>query len=32
MRLPPSPPGAIPFLGHLHLINKPFHATLSRVA
>jgi hypothetical protein len=32
MRLPPSPPGAIPFLGHLHLIKKPFHATLSGLA
>ena len=32
MRLPPSPPGAIPFLAHLHLIKKPFHATLSGLA
>ena len=32
MRLPPSPPGAIPFLAHLHLIKKPFHATLSALA
>ncbi|XP_062212479.1 cytochrome P450 81Q32-like [Phragmites australis] len=32
MRLPPSPPGAIPFLGHLHLVEKPYHAALSRLA
>uniref|UniRef100_A0A0E0D746 Cytochrome P450 n=1 Tax=Oryza meridionalis TaxID=40149 RepID=A0A0E0D746_9ORYZ len=31
MPLPPSPP-AIPFFGHLHLIDKPFHAALSRLA
>uniref|UniRef100_A0A804P7T3 Cytochrome P450 n=2 Tax=Zea mays TaxID=4577 RepID=A0A804P7T3_MAIZE len=31
-RPPPSPPGAVPFLGHLHLIKKPFHATLSGLA
>ncbi|KAL6894026.1 hypothetical protein ACP4OV_008124 [Aristida adscensionis] len=29
--LPPSPP-AIPFLGHLHLVETPFHAALSRLA
>uniref|UniRef100_A0ACD5XCG5 Uncharacterized protein n=1 Tax=Avena sativa TaxID=4498 RepID=A0ACD5XCG5_AVESA len=31
IRLPPSPKG-IPFFGHLHLLDKPFHATLSRLA
>uniref|UniRef100_A0A0D9VZA5 Cytochrome P450 n=1 Tax=Leersia perrieri TaxID=77586 RepID=A0A0D9VZA5_9ORYZ len=30
-RLPPSPP-SIPFFGHLHLIDKPLHAALSRLA
>jgi cytochrome P450 len=30
-RLPPSPT-AIPFFGHLHLLGKPFHAVLSRLA
>ncbi|KAF0915072.1 hypothetical protein E2562_033191 [Oryza meyeriana var. granulata] len=31
LQLPPSPP-AIPFFGHLHLIEKPLHAVLSRLA
>uniref|UniRef100_A0A0E0KJA1 Cytochrome P450 n=1 Tax=Oryza punctata TaxID=4537 RepID=A0A0E0KJA1_ORYPU len=31
LQLPPSPP-AIPFFGHLHLIEKPLHAALSRIA
>uniref|UniRef100_A0A0D9ZDH0 Cytochrome P450 n=1 Tax=Oryza glumipatula TaxID=40148 RepID=A0A0D9ZDH0_9ORYZ len=31
LQLPPSPP-AIPFFGHLHLIDKPLHAALSRLA
>uniref|UniRef100_A0ACD5XHQ3 Uncharacterized protein n=1 Tax=Avena sativa TaxID=4498 RepID=A0ACD5XHQ3_AVESA len=31
IRLPPSPKG-IPFFGHLHLLDKPFHATLCRLA
>jgi hypothetical protein len=28
---PPSPP-AIPFVGHIHLVKKPFHAVLCRLA
>ncbi|XP_015690604.2 cytochrome P450 81Q32-like [Oryza brachyantha] len=30
-QLPPSPP-AIPFFGHLHLIENPLHAALSQLA
>jgi hypothetical protein len=30
VQLPPSPP-SIPFLGHLHLLEKPFHASLCRL-
>jgi hypothetical protein len=31
VQLPPSPP-SIPFLGHLHLLEKPVHASLCRLA
>ncbi|VAI37006.1 unnamed protein product [Triticum turgidum subsp. durum] len=30
VQLPPSPP-AIPFFGHLHLVEKPLHAALCRL-
>lgn len=30
--LPPSPFPALPFIGHIYLLRKPFHRSLSRVS